>query len=97
MSSCVEYSTGHTKVYKITRAAFEYSSKTRELSSSTRGKLASCLRVLELPSHTAAVQCLASETDPRVQVLLCLACYLIARMRPQLKVHIEKDASADIV
>ena len=70
------YGTGHAKVYKIMRAAFEYSSKTRELFSSTRGKLASCLRVLELPSHTAAVQCLASETDPRVQVLSCLACYV---------------------
>ena len=81
------YGTGHAKIYKITRAAFEYLSKTRELSSSTRGKLASFLRVLELPSHTAAVQCLASETDPCVQVLSCLACYLIARMWPQLKAH----------
>ena len=83
----ITYGTGHAKVYKITHAAFEYSSKTRELSLSTRGKLASCLRVLELPLHTVAVQCLASETDPRVQVLSCLVCYLIARMRPQLKAH----------
>ena len=36
------YGTGHAKVYKITRAAFKYSSKTRELSLSTRASLAHC-------------------------------------------------------
>ena len=81
------YGTNYAKVYKITHAAFEYLSKTRKLSSSTWVKLASCLRVLELPSHTAAVQCLASETDPHKQVLSCCTCHLIAGMRPQLKAH----------
>ena len=57
------HGTVHVIVYKITRIAFEYSNKTRELSSSTQTSLAQCCNAV---THELNRSSRASLVVPRV-------------------------------
>ena len=56
VSHCQTDSTAHAVIYNLTHVVFEYSSKTREIPSSTQENLARYLQVLELCTSSAVLK-----------------------------------------